>query len=112
MRILSWNIRGLSSDLKKKVLRKQIRELGVDMLTVQETKMERCEEKHIASLWPWGNYDWVCCQATGFAGGLLMVWDKNSFLKSEVFVRTNYVVVKGRWEGHEFEGIMVNVYAP
>ena len=27
-------------------------------------------------------------------------------------MRDNFIVVKGRWEFHEFEGVMVNLYAP
>lgn len=40
MKIISWNIRGIGSSLKKRFISKIIRERSPDVLFLQETKVE------------------------------------------------------------------------
>ncbi|XVE93781.1 hypothetical protein REPUB_Repub01dG0224400 [Reevesia pubescens] len=112
MRILSRNCRGLSSDLKKGLVKRKLREVKVDMLLLQESKMDSFEFRDIARCWGSDNFDWVYSLAIVNSGGLISIWDENVFNISVVLSGRNFILVVGKWIFHEFESVMVNVYAP
>ncbi|GKA13005.1 RNA-directed DNA polymerase, eukaryota, reverse transcriptase zinc-binding domain protein [Tanacetum coccineum] len=62
----------------------------------------------------WGNlaFDHVHSDAVGNSGGILCVWDPNSFCKNNVTISDYFVIIRGCWRltGHNF--LLIAVYAP
>ncbi|GKA97294.1 RNA-directed DNA polymerase, eukaryota, reverse transcriptase zinc-binding domain protein [Tanacetum coccineum] len=52
------------------------------------------------------------CKAISRSGGLVCVWDPNSFSKLNVFPSDNILIVEGNWISTHMHCYMVNVYAP
>ncbi|XVF04594.1 hypothetical protein REPUB_Repub05bG0097700 [Reevesia pubescens] len=57
MRILIWNIRGLGNSAKWGILRSLINLHKIEMVLLQETKLELVDEKLIRNIWPDLNFD-------------------------------------------------------
>ncbi|KAL8516188.1 hypothetical protein ACS0TY_014749 [Phlomoides rotata] len=85
MKILSYNIRGVGGMTKKKEVRKLIKELKVDCCCIQETKLERMDDRMVRRLWGTGNSDWAFKPSEGNSGGLLTIWNKDKFHRTSVW---------------------------
>nr|GEY88845.1 nucleotide-binding alpha-beta plait domain-containing protein [Tanacetum cinerariifolium] len=62
----------------------------------------------------WGNYvfDFVHSDSVGNSGGILCIWDPNSFRKNNVTVSDYFCMVRGVWLKTGVDILMVVVYAP
>lgn len=65
MKIITWNIRGLGSTVKKRFLSMLIKERSPGIFLVQETKLESVEVLDIQKLWGKANVDFVVSGAVG-----------------------------------------------
>ncbi|XP_071695284.1 uncharacterized protein [Rutidosis leptorrhynchoides] len=74
--------------------------------------MTRLRMTRLRSLWGNHNFDYVVSMARGFSGGIISLWDPNTFIRSDIWCDVNFVIVKGRWVAKNIEVFMVNVYAP
>ena len=81
MEIITWNVRGLLSPQKTKILRKDIQRERPVVMFVQETK---CTKHHLLEVGRkvWRNYEGVGIDALGHEGGLGILWglDKISLM--------------------------------
>nr|GEY05385.1 RNA-directed DNA polymerase, eukaryota [Tanacetum cinerariifolium] len=57
-------------------------------------------------------FDYASCPSTGRSGGLVSVWDTNSFTMTNVFPFEIVLIVEGFWISTKLYCFMVNVYAP
>ncbi|GJV76433.1 RNA-directed DNA polymerase, eukaryota [Tanacetum coccineum] len=62
----------------------------------------------------WGNYafDFIHSNSVGNSGGILCVWDPNSFRKSSSTISDYFVIVRGVWRKSGTDLIIIAVYAP
>ncbi|GJS66564.1 putative RNA-directed DNA polymerase, eukaryota, reverse transcriptase zinc-binding domain protein [Tanacetum coccineum] len=62
----------------------------------------------------WGNFkfDYACSMAHGRSGGLISMWDPNTFSKEEIWCDDSFTIVKGRWKNSVGICFMINVYSP
>ena len=51
LRILTWNIRGLNNPRKRKVLKNLLHDWKVDVVCLQESKLDVVDQRLIRSLW-------------------------------------------------------------
>ncbi|GJR55734.1 RNA-directed DNA polymerase, eukaryota [Tanacetum coccineum] len=84
----------------------------VNFLAIQETKLENMDLWCVKACW--GNYafDFVHSDSVGNSGGILCIWDPNSFRKNNVTVSDYFIMVRGVWLKTGVNIIMVAVYAP
>nr|GEU54499.1 RNA-directed DNA polymerase, eukaryota [Tanacetum cinerariifolium] len=84
----------------------------VNFLAIQETKMEKIDDFCVKQCW--GNlvFDYVYSEAVGNSGGILCVWDTNSFCKSSVMVSDYFVINMGHWRLTGKNMMIIVVYAP
>ncbi|KAJ9565877.1 hypothetical protein OSB04_001843 [Centaurea solstitialis] len=80
------------------------------MLGIQETKLNAVHERLDLRGTLDGDFSFV--EATGNSGGLLTVWNKNTFHCDFVIKEDNFLAVIGKWD--KIEGLVgcVNVYGP
>lgn len=110
MQIISWNIRGLGSSIKKRFLSKLTKKKRPDLLFVQETKMESVEKIVVQRMWGNPNLEFASSSAVGASGGLLIIWNKDNFKMENVIVQRHFIALQGVFFG--FPCMVVNVYAP
>ena len=73
MKFLSWNIRGLGRTEKKKAVRSMVARCQADFLLLQESKLEKVENKLLKSIWGKNSFDGKVSLAVGSAGGLISI---------------------------------------
>ena len=78
LKLLSWNVRGANDSFKRKVIKSVIRKQKVDLLCIQETKIQDLSNRVVRSLGSGRFLGWKAPDAFGSVGGLLIFWDKRS----------------------------------
>ena len=76
IRLFSWNVRGANNPDKRKIIRNFIRTQRVDLVCLQETKIQEMSEADARSLGVGRLAEWRVVEAEGTAGGILVFWDK------------------------------------
>ncbi|RVW66273.1 hypothetical protein CK203_065986 [Vitis vinifera] len=94
-----WNVRGLGSSNKRRVIKDFLRLEKPDVVMIQETKKEKCDRRLVGSVWTVRNKDWVILPACGASGGILFIWDSKKLCKEEVVLGSFLVSVKFALEG-------------
>ncbi|XVF38299.1 hypothetical protein REPUB_Repub20aG0089000 [Reevesia pubescens] len=94
------------------VLRKLVSINKVEMLLIQETKLELIDISIVNFIWPDSNFDWCFQPSMGSSGGLLMIWDKDCFHFFSSSLSHHVLLSKGKWISHNFDCVMCNIYAP
>jgi exonuclease III len=74
--ILTWNVRGLNSLDKRLMVRILLRQWRVDIVCLQETKLELISRRMIRSFWGYSYVD--CCYVASIeaSGDIILMWDK------------------------------------
>ncbi|RVW69351.1 Transposon TX1 uncharacterized 149 kDa protein [Vitis vinifera] len=96
---LSWNVRGLGSSNKRRVIKDFLRLENPDVVMIQETKKKKCDRRLVGSVWTVRNKDWVILPACGASGGILFIWDSKKLCKEEVVLGSFSISVKFALEG-------------
>ena len=78
LKLLSWNVWGANDRSKRKIIKTFIRNQKVDLLCIQETKIQPMSENVVRSLGSGRFLDWRALNVDGAAGGLLICWDERS----------------------------------
>ena len=103
MKILSWNIRGSGSSIKRRAIKKVICKINPDLVVLQEVKRETIDRAFVASIWRSRFKEWVFLPAVGRAGGILVLWDVRTLKIKEALMGDFSVSVlvedefKGDW---------------
>ncbi|GKC87099.1 RNA-directed DNA polymerase, eukaryota, partial [Tanacetum coccineum] len=84
----------------------------VNFLSPQETKMETIELFAIKSCWGKFAFDFIHSDSVGNSGGILCVWDSNSFKKLNSTVSDYFVIIRGDWVSNGKKLLIILVYAP
>ena len=75
LRILSWNIRGANDSDKRKVIKVLIKSQKVDLVCLQETKIQEMSKRIVWSLGVGRCLEWGVVNSRGASGGVLVFWD-------------------------------------
>ncbi|WJZ80362.1 hypothetical protein VitviT2T_000290 [Vitis vinifera] len=74
-RMLTWNVRGANNCDKRKVIKALIKKHKVDLVCLQETKIQEMSKGIICSLGVGRYLDWGAVDSRGAAGGIVVFWD-------------------------------------
>ena len=75
LRILSWNMRGANDSDKRKVIKVLIKSQKVDLVCLQETKIQEMSKRIVWSLGVGRCLEWGVVNSRGASGGVLVFWD-------------------------------------
>ena len=78
MNIISYNIRGLGRGIKWPAIRRLVNENHIDLLCIQETKIESINKLLCQALWGNSKFSWESYPSANSAGGILCVWNEKS----------------------------------
>nr|GFB39883.1 RNA-directed DNA polymerase, eukaryota [Tanacetum cinerariifolium] len=84
----------------------------VNFLALQEIKMENIELFSVKMCWGNFAFDYVHSDSVGNSGGILCVWDPNSFRKSNATVSDYFIMIRGVWRQTGIALLIIAVYAP
>jgi len=112
MNILSFNSRGLGSGVKWSAIRRMTLSNNIDILCIQETKKESIDKKLCQYLWGDSSVTWECVSSSNAAGGLLCIWNNESFLVERRAVGRGFIMLEGVWVKENKKVFIINVYAP
>ncbi|GKB40474.1 RNA-directed DNA polymerase, eukaryota [Tanacetum coccineum] len=112
MKVMSLNICGMGRSCKRSWLRELTGKLKLAFLGIQETKKQVIDPFLISSFWGTDDFDFASNPSNGKSGGILNMWDRNSFFKKEVVLGDGFTAIIGNWRDVLGDFIMVNVYAP
>ena len=99
MKIINWNIRGLGSRKKRRVVKDFLRHENPDVVMFQETKREVCDRRFVGSVWTARNKGWASLPACGASGGILIIWDSKKLSSEEVVTGSFSISVKFLLDG-------------
>ncbi|XP_071689329.1 uncharacterized protein [Rutidosis leptorrhynchoides] len=106
MNILSINSYGSKVFLKRQWIRELCSSSNIQFLGLQETKMTRLKLSRLKSIWGNHTFDYAVTLSRGVSGGIVPLWDPNSFVKSHIWCDDHFVIVKGRWLHFDLEVFM------
>ena len=84
LKLFSWNVRGANNPIKRNVIRNFIRSQRVDLVCLQETKIQEMSVDCARSFGVGRFFDWKVAEAERVVGGILLFWDKRKLDLVEV----------------------------
>ena len=96
MNILTFNSRGLGGAVKRSAIRKLTLTNNLDVLCIQETKMESIDRKLCQYLQADCNVSSEFAPATSSAGGLLCIWNNDSYIVDRKEVGNEFIFLEGK----------------
>ncbi|KAL5165050.1 hypothetical protein HKD37_18G050253 [Glycine soja] len=105
-------ILGLGSGVKWSAIRRMTLSNNIDILCIQETKKEVIDKKLCQYLWGDSTVTWECVPSSNAAGGLLCIWNNESFSVERRVVGRGFIMLQGVWVKENKKVFIINVYAP
>ena len=111
MKFTSWNIRGLSSKRKQRLISNRMKQEALNMMSIQETKCSIQKIKEIYSKWL-NRFEFLEVKAENIAGGILTLWNPQriSIMYAEASINYLSVVIQPVEVLETF--LATNVYGP
>ncbi|CAK8534100.1 unnamed protein product [Lathyrus sativus] len=75
MNLISFNVRGCCSSIKRRRLTQIIQRGNADIFLIQETKVIKMEDGIVFSMWRNFDLDWSAQNSVGNSGGILTMWN-------------------------------------
>lgn len=112
MKVVSINIRGLGSRLKKDKIRNLIREEKADFIAIHESKLVEVDSGLVRSLWGDQDVEWPFTSAEGNSGGIISMWSGSQFKQIFTFSGKGFLGVSGVWVKNNKCCNIINIYSP
>ncbi|GAU46317.1 hypothetical protein TSUD_243380, partial [Trifolium subterraneum] len=110
--MVSYNIRGLGAVEKKRAIRKLCLEKRLNILCIQESKLEVVDIDLIRFLWGSDAVNFSFQPSVGASGGIITIWDPSSVCVLFTISLQHCVIIGGRFIKDNFPFCFANVYAP
>ncbi|KAG4996468.1 hypothetical protein JHK84_027510 [Glycine max] len=112
MNIISYNVRDLGRGVKWGAIRRLIKQEGVDMICLQETKKEMADKAMCQALWGHAEVSWELLPAINTAGGILCLWSDKSFKLQREITGNDFILLVGEWVQEAQLVTLVTIYSP
>ena len=112
MNIISYNVRGLGRGVKWGAIRRLIKQEGVDIICLQETKKEMVDKAMCQALWGHVEVSWEMLPAISLAGGILCLWSDKSFRLQRKITGNGFILMVGEWVQEAQLVTLVTIYSP
>ena len=112
LKLFSWNVRGANNPIKRNVIRKFIRSQIVDLVCLQETKIQEMSSDCARSFGVGRFFDWKVAEAGGATGGILLFWDKRKLDLVEVETGLFFITCWFKNVEDGFQWAFTGVYGP
>ena len=111
MKFISWNIRGLGSKRKQRLLSNIMKLAMPNIIFIQETKCSIQKIKQIHNKWL-SKFEFLEVKAENTAGGILTLWNPKRVSIVDVEATRNYLSAIIQPMGRSKSFLVTNVYGP
>ena len=108
--IVSWNVRGICSDVARANVRQLLMESRANILLLQQTKCLDWSQHWSDVFWRGADNECLVCNAVGQSGGLATSWLSLDFQVISTFKSRHWIWVRGKFNGYMVN--IVNIYGP
>lgn len=112
MVVLSLNSRGLGSALKQKLVKSLLLQYKVDLVCLQETKLQEVDQGCCRRIWGDADFEWEFVPAVNRGGRLLCLWRKGFIQVTSCMKGQNFICMAGRIVAENLDCVFLNIYAP
>ena len=112
LKFFSWNVRGANNPDKRNIIRNFIRSQRLDLVCLQETKIQEISTADARSFGVSRLAEWKVVEAEGTAGGILVFWDKRKVEMVEFELGHFSVTCMFRNVEDGFQWAFTGVYGP
>ncbi|CAK8534099.1 unnamed protein product [Lathyrus sativus] len=109
MNLISFNVRGCCSSIKRRRLTQIIQRGNADIFLIQETKVIKMEDGIVFSMWRNFDLDWSAQNSVGNSGGILTMWNTVRISACFSFNGKGFLGLNFVWNNHRL--MVINVYA-
>lgn len=111
MKVISWNARGLNSQMKQCVLKNKVQKNKPDIIFVQETKCASSTIHNISK--KLGKHmEYMETTSSGWEGGLVTLWDPQVIKVLSSEVTRSLIAIEALVVGNSKTYLCTNVYGP
>ena len=111
IKFTSWNIRGLGSKRKQRILSNRMKQEAPDMIFIQETKCSIQKIKEIHSKWL-NRFEFLEVKVDNIVGGVLTLWNPQNLGIIDAEASRNYLSVVIYLVRDRDIYLVTNVYGP
>ena len=111
MKLTSWNLRGLNSPRKLKMIKNMIKQEQPQIFFMQETKCNSTTLGNILSR-AWPGCHSVVVDASGASGGLAIAWNTQAISLSDFHASHHIIQATFHIIGTNIHGHLTNFYFP
>jgi len=111
MKLTYWNIRGLGSKRKQRMLNNRMKQETPNIMFIQETKCSIQKVRQIHSKWL-SSYEFIELKAENTAGGSLTLWSPHKIGILDAEASRNYLSIVIQLVGERDTFLVTNVYGP
>lgn len=86
MKILIFNIIGVANGVKWRCVRDIAIKKQIEMLIIQETKLQEVSSRLCGALWGDGDFEWKASPSINRAGDLICIWNRGLFKLHDCFM--------------------------
>ena len=111
MNCLFWNIRGIGKGEKILSIRLLVEKKKIFFMGLVETKHKKSVRSRMKRLW--GNDDYDICESYASesnGGGMIAVWDKQTFVATNILMGSRWILIEGRMNMLNFECCVGVIY--
>lgn len=88
LKLVSWNVRGLNSRDKRRVVKNIMGDWKADIIYLQETKLQGDLTGLVTQIWGGRWIKIACLEASGTRGGIMMLWDSRIWKREVLGIGT------------------------
>ena len=111
MKFTSWNIIGLGSKRKQRILSNKMKQEAPDMIFIWETKCSIQKVREIHNKWL-NRFEFLEVKADNTVGGILALWNPQNIGIIDAEASRNYLSVIIQPMGDRDTYLVTNVYGP
>lgn len=111
MKFTTWNIRGLGSKRKQRMMNNRMKQAAPYIIFVQETKCSIQKLRQIHSKW-FSRFEFLEVKAENTTGGILTLWNPQKIGIIDAEASRNYLSVVIQPVGDRDIYLVTNVYGP
>ncbi|XP_057432385.1 uncharacterized protein LOC130725150 [Lotus japonicus] len=110
--ITCLNSRGLGSALKQKLVKSLLLQYKVDLVCLQETKLQEVDQGCCRRIRGDADFEWEFVPAVNRGGRLLCLWRKGFIQVTSCMQGQNFICMAGRIVAENLDCVFLNIYAP
>nr|GEX80412.1 RNA-directed DNA polymerase, eukaryota, reverse transcriptase zinc-binding domain protein [Tanacetum cinerariifolium] len=101
---------GLGNKTKKEWIKELTTKHKLNLIAIQETKMDKISHMDVKFMWGNSNFDFVCNESLGNSSGILCIWETSVFKKDHVSISNNFIAIYGTWLSNKVKFLFIVVF--